>query len=196
PSTNDSLAEFVAVASSADGSKLAVAENGSSVYTSTDSGVTWTQHATPPHPITTIDMASSSDGTVLVAVPDLADYLFVSTDSGTTWARAFAVGYWRSAACSSDGSKIVAGLNFSGPGSGGFTSYICTSADSGLTWVAQPNAPTNSIRSLASSADGNRLIAGTSGLIYISTNSGVNWTAQVNGVGSSGGVPGAGWPVA
>jgi len=48
-----------------------------------------------------------------------------------------------------------------------------TSADWGATWT-KANVPVKNWSSVASSADGNRLVAVSDG-IYISTNAGVNW---------------------
>ena len=76
-----------------------------------------------------------------------------------------------SAACSSDGSKIVI---VQSPGS------IYTSADYGITWTQQTSAPTNTYwRAVASSADGRKPVAAQyPGFIYTSTNYGSIWTQQ------------------
>jgi uncharacterized protein (DUF736 family) len=56
---------------------------------------------------------------------------------------------------------------------------ICTSMNSGATWT-QTSAPSRNWLSVASSADGAKLVAAAQvpfgGLIYISTNSGATWT--------------------
>jgi hypothetical protein len=61
-----------------------------------------------------------------------------------------------------------------GPGIG----YLFTSTNSGATWIQATNAPAAVWYSVASSADGNQMLACSyfSGNVYISTNSGVNWT--------------------
>ena len=98
---------------------------------------------------------------------------------------------WKALAVSADGTKMVAaGANKRqlGPfGIDGPPASICVSADAGATWT-QTSAPGNSWSSVASSADGTKLVAaadfdgvwdGTNygdGLIYTSTNSGATWT--------------------
>jgi photosystem II stability/assembly factor-like uncharacterized protein len=54
------------MASSADGTKLAFGDNGGYIYTSTDSGATWTERTTMGSN-QWISIASSSDGTKLAA---------------------------------------------------------------------------------------------------------------------------------
>lgn len=50
------------------------------------------------------------------------------------------------------------------------------------TWTQSTNAPNGSWTSIAASADGSKLVAGTSDpLIYVSTNSGANWVQDTNG---------------
>jgi len=77
------------VASSSDGTKLiAVAsqhsyDEGDYIYTSWDSGVTWTQRGTQQ---TWASVASSADGTMLVAAANHGN-LYTSSDSGATWTK-------------------------------------------------------------------------------------------------------------
>jgi hypothetical protein len=80
---------------------------------------------------------------------------------------------------SSDGTKLLAGfINFENPYGG-----LYTSTDSGATWIVS-NTITNDCLSIASSADGTKLIVmtrsspspgGFIGSIYSSTNSGTTW---------------------
>ncbi len=154
---------WLSVASSADGRKLAAVGPGAySVYTSTDSGTTWTQRESIGSAWYSI--ASSADGSKLVAV---GSYIYTSTDSGVTWATHVISQSWSAVASSSDGSKLVAVVH------GG---YIYTSTDSGVTWTNRGS--TQSWVSVASSADGSKLVAVTdnNGYIYTSTDSGVTWT--------------------
>ena len=83
---------------------------------------------------------------------------------------------WMSVASSSDGSKVVAGIN---------DNYIYTSNDYGVTWV-QKNQKAISI---ASSANGSDLIGGDATNPVWSHNYGVNWS--VIGLEDSGGTRGA-----
>ena len=78
---------------------------------------------------------------------------------------------------SSDGSKIVAVGDIDGP--------IYTSTNFGITWAPAISAPSNWWQSVASSADGSKLVAvsqlqypAVDGSIFTSTNSGMTWTSN------------------
>ena len=162
---------WTSVASSADGSKLvAVVQNGQ-IYTSTDSGVTWTARANFAIFGTWQSVASSADGSKLVAVVS-GGQIYTSTDSGVTWITRDGNRTWQSVASAADGSKLVAVVGGVGGG------QIYTSTDSGVTWTAR-NSGSRRWWSVASSADGSKLVAVVlGGQIYTSTGSGVTWTAR------------------
>jgi len=109
---NDALA---AIASSADGLRLAAAVGGGSIFTSTNGGVSWTERLGVPHEIWTA-IASSADGTRLAA----ANYsglatIWASTNSGVSWTPTSApMGLWVSVASSADGLRLVAGQDTEG----------------------------------------------------------------------------------
>ena len=118
-------------------------------------------------------IACSSDGSKLIVT---GDYLYTSTDYGVTWMRQTNAGSgsWSGVASSSDGGKLVAGIN------GG---YLYTSTDYGLTWSQRTNAGSGSWSSVAISSDGSKLVAGNniySGYLYTSTDYGVTWIRQTN----------------
>jgi hypothetical protein len=73
----ESSRSWYAIASSADGTKLAAVVYGGQIYTSTDSGVTWTAQASGSRTWTSI--ASSEDGTKLAAVVTAARFTPRST---------------------------------------------------------------------------------------------------------------------
>jgi hypothetical protein len=118
-------------------------------------------------------LASSSDGSRLVAGVSTGGLIYTSTDYGMTWtAQNSGNQHWFSLASSSDGSKLVAGVN------GG---QIYTSTDFGTNWTAQ-NSGSLSWYAVASSSDGSKLVAlANGGVIFTSTDSGTNWTAQNSG---------------
>ncbi|HEX4341774.1 MAG TPA: sialidase family protein, partial [Verrucomicrobiae bacterium] len=97
------------VASSADGTKLvAVAVNGGSgIYTSTNSGASWTKQ--PNAPTTAmLRVASSADGGRLVTTAWNASQIYNSTDSGVTWTTNLLTKFWYAVASSADGCRLVA----------------------------------------------------------------------------------------
>jgi hypothetical protein len=175
------------VASSADGSKLvAAARLGGRIYTSTNSGVTWTPSSAPDFSWTAV--ASSADGSKLVATATSGGPICTSTNSGSTWTLTSAPrNYWISVASSSDGSKLAAAA------SGQPQSPIYTSTNSGADWMGNFFVVSNNWSSVASSADGSTVFAAASSSpfgasIYVSTN---NVSTNSDWVGTS--APGITW---
>lgn len=181
---------WTSVASSADGNKL-VAVGNFSIYTSTNSGFSWISNAPSAE---WVSVASSADGEKLVAAANTG-VIYTSTNAGSNWFATLAPSTnWVSVASSADGTKLVAAAG-NGYIVNGITvpGLIYTSTNSGTNWTPTI-APSTNWQAVASSADGTKLIgvvAGlvdggisgggvfgieTDGLIYTSTNSGVNWT--------------------
>ncbi|MEI8044087.1 MAG: hypothetical protein WCL11_21935 [Verrucomicrobiota bacterium] len=184
--TNAPSETWHSIASSADGSKLVAVNdnmyfNGhdfvfyGSIYTSTNSGASWTQATNAP-PAAWIAVTSSAGGNSLVALP--ADGpLYASRDSGTTWTPINTPSSFLDCiASSADGTKLAAGAwNDFVP----TPSLIYTTTNSGATWATN-NAPSEYWTSIASSANGTKLVAvavnpTTTGPIYTSVDSGITW---------------------
>ena len=169
------------IASSADGVKLIAAASGSNLYTSADSGLTWTEQTNSGAQIWQA-LASSADGTHLVAVA-FPGSIFTSTDSGVHWtsnSNSSGTRQWQSVASSADGSHLIA-LASNGP--------IATSADGGVTWVINNSLGNRYWGGVASSADGAKLVVNgvpSMGIpaLYTSTDFGAHWTVQP-GAGST-----------
>jgi photosystem II stability/assembly factor-like uncharacterized protein len=160
--------DWKSVASSADGTKLVAVVDGGQIYTSNDSGVTWTPRAENR---SWQSVASSADGSKLVAVEN-GDLIYTSIDSGQSWTPCMGSAPcdgpqpWTAVASSADGSKLVAVAK---------GRPIYTSTDGGTSWTAHDDMFL--IRpwlSVASSADGSKLVAGGDA-IFISTDGGTNW---------------------
>ena len=110
------------VASSADGKNLAMAERFGKIYTSTNFGVTWSAGASEGG---FNSVASSADGSVLLAVqangnssiegptvqPGRTGKLLVSTNAGATWTQRATRSWWRGAAVSADGNRLVGAVD-------------------------------------------------------------------------------------
>ena len=140
------------VASSADGSKLVAVfsqPNGGRIYTSTNSGVTWSQATNAPGANWSA-IASSADGNKLIAVV-FGGSIYTSTNSGNIWTtnNLPANSSWYAAASSADGTKLIVAAQ---------KGLIYTSTNSGANWVSN-SVPGLSWQSVASSADGNKLVA-------------------------------------
>lgn len=139
------------------------------------SAQTWTQTSAPSNFWNCV--ASSVDGSKLVATYGGDGLIYISTNSGVDWMQTSApTDSWTSVASSADGTKLVAAAS---------GDLIYTSTNSGFDWAAT-SAPSNSWATVASSADGSKLIAAANGdLIYFSTNSGADWMPA--------NAPAAGW---
>lgn len=121
-------------------------------------------------------VASSADGSKLVATAQSANSLYTSTDSGTTWTLHNSSHAWSPVASSADGTKLIAGAD----------SLLWLSTDSGTNWNNPPGGgPVQGWTAVASSSDGTKLAA-LGGLIYTSADSGATWTAHAWG-GHTGG---------
>ena len=169
---------WVAVASSADGNKLAAAfqSNGGGIYTSTNAGATWTPTLAPAKYWT--GLASSADGCVLLAV---ANYngttggVYTSTNSGGNWvSNAVPVNFYQmgATAVSASGKTLIVGGVVSSPG----LAYYSTNM--GATWSFNGLTTGGYWSSVACSGDGAsaKLAADWGGNYYSSTNAGVTWT--------------------
>ena len=159
-----------AVGSSADGSVLVAAINGSSIYTSTNSGATWAVSGAPSKGWTAV--TASGDGKLLLACATASTTpggVYTSTNAGTTWQSNSVPGNynWDAVAASANGSTLIAGGQVFGP--------IYYSTNMGANWRSN-GIPTGYWTSVVTSADGTKLAAEWSGVIYTSTNSGVTWT--------------------
>ena len=156
----DVNANWLSVASDADGSHLIAGDEGGRLYTSIDYGLTWTER----RPAGDVDkdwrsVASDADGSHLIACVN-GGRLYTSDDFGVTWTERRPVGdvnaNWWSVASDADGSHLIAGV-----GDG----RLYTSDDFGVTWTERrPVGDVNANwRSVASDADGSHLIAGYEG---------------------------------
>jgi hypothetical protein len=108
-------------------------------------------------------VASSADGTKLVACDGNNGQTYTSWDSGATWIPRNPARNWRSVASSADGTKLVASS---------WGSTIYTSWDSGATWF--PRGLAGNWTNVASSADGTRMLAcdASTHRIYMSSDAG------------------------
>lgn len=148
-------------------------EWGGGIWTSSDSGVTWTQHAEmDPGMVLWTIATSSADGQKLTAFGP-GNYFYISSNTGLTWTRHLPTVDFASMASSADGNRLV-GVT------GG--EYIYVSTDQGVTWTQQGTAlgRTNWV-SVACSSDCSRLIvAPANGTLYASSDFGATWTAGMD----------------
>jgi len=162
--------------------KNATQQGTSSIWTSADSGATWTQRTTSGTRWYTA-VAISDDGSRLAAVSDTSEdkdggYIITSTDGGATWTERTNLGVhkWTGVEMNATGTRIVASAY---PSPGGTTGGIWISSDSGATWTQKLQG--SNIYALAASEDTTKLVAYISGgnnSIQVSIDSGVTWTSR------------------
>jgi hypothetical protein len=149
------------------------------IYTSSDSGNTWSQRGIKKR---WTAIASSADGQKLLAAAHLSP-LYLSSDSGVTWTPFLTNKVWTSVASSADGMRLVAVDN--GVDSTGGQIYVST--DGGQTWT--PREENRHWYDVAMGADGMKIAASAGfvdaegesvfGYIYTSVDGGTNWTARL-----------------
>ena len=103
------------IASSYDGIKLVASVSGGYIYTSTDSGDSWTEQ-TGAGLRNWKAVTSSSDGSKLAAAVS-GGYVYTSQDSGNSWTELTGIGSsnWSSLSSSADGTKLLATVNLGYP---------------------------------------------------------------------------------
>jgi len=164
---------YLGIACNSDGTKVVCASQPGYIFTSTDSGTTWTQRTFTQQqwgPVT-----SDSTGTYLAAgIRNGPDNIYTSNDSGANWVRQTDTSSpsksWRSVVYSSDASTLVACT---------LGNYIFKSTDKGVTWTQLTNAGTNTWGGLACSSNGSTIIAiNSTTSLFTSTDSGSTWSTQ------------------
>ena len=131
---------------------------------SADGGITWRTNSFSQ----SYSIASSADGSVLYAGEN-SGTVGISTDFGSSWVFQSVTSFNNvtGLACSADGTKVYAA------GTSGFIFY---SPDSGVDWFQRNQSGNWS--GLACSSDGSKVVAGSSGNVFTSSNFGANWTQR------------------
>lgn len=173
--------QWNAVSTSTDGSKVVAAQADGGIWTSTDSGATWTLRTEGNDLMDNrywSYLASSADGSKLLAVAyDGYDYggndVWTSTDGGESWVNrnvdgaTFTMDSFVSSASSSDGTNLVIGLE---------DGTVYRSTNSGANWTEIMGEEGNNVPLvITSNATGTKLAIGKPGGIYVSTDSGATW---------------------
>ena len=185
--------DWGSIASSSDGSKLvAVAANSNDngfIYTSTDSGVNWTDFT--PGGVTGFTGVSSSHDGARLAATTWANGIYISSDFGHTWTRCSLTvpnpgdsTLLQMVSMSGDGSRLVTGSRPYSSNGG----IVFTSSDFGVTWASSAQSSYDYI-GFASSGDGSKVAAAIYGQAGVSTSSDYGLTWRYQPTGSSGVIP-------
>ena len=157
--TSAPLVPWTSIACSADGNRLAAVYGGSHVYTSPDRGLTWTNTLPGDSTNFLYLIVSSSDGNKLVTIGN--GIVCVSTNAATSWERVGVAPGFIQVAASADATTLAL---IAGP-------QLFTSTDSGALWKPRTAEIAGSPygltpRSVALSANGNRLFTSSPGLVF------------------------------
>ena len=158
------------ITSSSDGTKLAAVVNGGNIWTSSDSGDTWTELVIVGSTKSWKSITSSSDGMKLAAVVYNGNIWIYDANSGLVLAGGGLPKNWVSITSSANGTKLAAVVEFGN---------IWISNDSGANWTqsSTPGTANKNWVSITSSSNGEKLAAVVEfGNIWISNDSGANWT--------------------
>ena len=207
--TGASDLNWISIASSSDGTRMIAANYAGDLYQSINSGQTWNGLTVASlGSADWTGVASSSDGTILAAV--LFDNgIYLSTNSGTSWAAEESASVaWDGIASSANGSNMIAstygsdlytssngGRSWTALGSSGNWTGVAMSAsgtqmfatfiggidyNSGSGWALSGGTSAGDFVAIASSANGQRLIAvatnSSGGGIYTSSNGGQSFS--------------------
>jgi hypothetical protein len=162
--------QWYGLAMSSSGTIMVASAYGNYLYTSNNTGTTWTQRDSVRN---WGAVACSSSGTIMLAATyhtfSGSDYLYVSTNSGVTWTNKGSSLAYISCAMSADGSIMYATTYFG---------KIYVSTNTGTTWTARDSDRT--WRGVCCSSDGTIAYASAgAGDIYRSTDSGTTWSLLI-----------------
>lgn len=172
------------IAMSSDGTKVAAVDDDSpapggrgSLWTSADSGASWTER-TGAGTHSWLSVAMSSDGSIIAGCwtdnPGPTQGATCSTDGGATWNTYLFTGaeFTHYIAMSGDGTKIVVADQSFGGGNG----KIWISTDFGVSFAVSAGAGTHEWYAVDISRDGTTIAAASiNGFLMVSTNAGASW---------------------
>ena len=190
----------MAIASSSDGAKLAAGVWEGHIWTSCDSGLSWTERSVGGAPKLWLDIASSSDGTKLAAVESATQNCPPCVPG-----ECFNI---TAGECQPPGS-VWECMGPIGPSEPCGLGTIWTSEDSGQSWTERSVGAKKPWKRIVSSSDGTKLAATqqpgrspfgrSSGTVWTSADSGQSWTERPVGAFDSSATAGlerdgAPWP--
>lgn len=153
------VSAYAGIATSRDGLRAVALQDDYDPQISTNRGVDWTYPNYTRDVRGYSDLAGSADLTHLVACRQ-NNQLRVSNNFGSTWTSRGPTDYWRGAAVSADGSRMVAVTGiYTGAPNYVYDGGIYTSTDLGQTWTLRTGySSKQQFSSVACSSDGMRIV--------------------------------------
>lgn len=169
-----------ALATSAEGDTLAALADENRVYISQDSGMNWITNALPSLAWKAIAISADARRLIVAAGSqnNLDGAMYSSTNLGSTWTKwSGPQRSWGALAASADGLNIA--------GVDGFGQHVLTSTNGGVTWATNSSPFPAEFNTIASSADGQKLIVAAGGLgntpsgpVFTTADFGSSWTSN------------------
>ena len=143
------MGEWSSITCSADGSKMAVQADGDGQVpiVSTNCGITWKRAARTIAQGGSLVLTATGDKLMLLTSANC----YLSTNWGATWSSTNSNPVFGAAVCSANGSTVLGRVN-------GQPANLYASTNFGVTWTSNNVSP-EAWTALASSADGNKLVA-------------------------------------
>ncbi len=155
---------------SGDGSKIIAAARSDYVYTSSDDGQSWATYQNYRE-WTKVDV--SNDGNNMIASCNYDGYIYISNNGGQSWTEITAAGpgAWTTVSVSGDGTKYLAAGDYD---------YVLVSDDAFSSWTQIDELSAQTWIGSDINYDGSNMLVfeSSSGKIYTSLDSGVNWTRK------------------
>ena len=161
--------DWTSAASNASGSVLMAGDKDWGLYISTNYGSSWNRSGPLNGNVSAVDC--SGDGSYMVRAewPGTSGRIYVSSNYGVSWNECRPAGDvdadWSTVSMSDDGSRIIAGQQYSGVFPDLFPGRLFTSSDYGVNWAEKTGftGPWT-----ASSSDSNGIFLASNGRIYTS----------------------------
>jgi len=163
---------------SSDGTKVYATGYPGYIWSSSNSGTSWTQNTSGLPNTYWRSICCSADGAIVYAIANGEYGVYRSLDSGANWSLlSYTDTLYYSVACSADGSKVVTCR--------GYSRELIVSSNYGVTWASKTMTISEPIGyppdNVSMSNDGTKIAAcpqNISSYIYVSSDSGNTWTER------------------
>lgn len=186
---------------SGDGTKLAEANSSNDVYTSSNSGATWTQVVSGGANTSSLSANPGGNRLLITHVDntsfDEQSHFQTSANWGATWTRPIAFSNIGTTVASADGSTLLAAAYWRYGGGDTDGTHLWRSSDSGVSWslvsgggIPAGCSPSGYDQQVAIDRSGTRMAVACGGGLddYVSVDSGATWTKMTGYHGGGAGL--------